>query len=102
MYTMEQMQTMAEVAAKAAVAHMTQAFQAQAEAKRPTPAPPVASPCDEDLVNEIDEMPVATFADEACAPIAVRRANVVALNRIASRHLGADNPKAARSLPLPG
>jgi hypothetical protein len=104
MYTMEQMQTMAEVAAKAAVAHMTQAFQTQAEAQRPTspptpsPTQPGALPCDEDLIHEIDEMPVATFSDEACGPIAVGSANVIALNRIARGHLGADNPKAVRIL----
>jgi integrase len=106
MYTMEQMQTMAEVAAKAAVAHMTQAFQAQSAIQMPTPSPsptqPLALPCDEDLIHEIEEMPVATFADEACDPIAMGGANTVALNRNNEGHLGADNPRAARSLPLHG
>lgn len=84
LYTLEQLQTMAEAAAKAAVAQMTGAMEAQADAQRPMPAQLVASRSKNGAIDAFAEEQACLPPQTPFNPIPAGNANVFPLLRNAS------------------
>lgn len=97
LYSLEQMQSMAESAAKAAVAQMTGAMLAQSAVQTPMVQQAAASRTDSGVANKMSEVSGDTPSAEGCGPIPEGNGNVLPLTRNAGRQPRGDSPNQYRA-----